>query len=182
MDLPPARTSTRIGPRAPVNECLVSVGVAIAEGSAALGNRRLEELDFSSAGVQPGFDAEWESPLLLDMSDGKTVGGGNTEGPEVVSQYLIEAEGAVSVAPLQVSEAADHDAGQPLECSTQSQVGKHPVHAVQVLTGVLEKENGAGHVGKIRRTDQTLQQGQVAADQQPLGDTGVKRDDSVFLL
>src|SRR5688572_25622359 len=116
-----------MGPKAPVNECLVSVGVAIADRSAALSNGRLEEFQFSGTGVEPSLDAEWQSPLILDMSDGKTVGGGNTEGPEVVGQYLIEAEGAVAVGALQVREAADHETGQPLECSTQSQMGKHPV-------------------------------------------------------
>ena len=47
-----------MGPRAPINECLVSVGVAIEERLAALGNGRLEEFDFSGTGVQPSFDAE----------------------------------------------------------------------------------------------------------------------------
>src|ERR1700694_2489617 len=97
--LPPARTSIRIWPRAPGTECLVRVGVAT-----DLIYCWFKELDFAPVGIEPRSNAERQSPLRLDMTDGKAVGNGNAQWLEVVRENLVESQGAVAAGTPQIGE------------------------------------------------------------------------------
>src|SRR4051812_20215403 len=144
-------------------------------------HRGLEELDLAGIRIQPGSNAEGQSPLCLDMADGEAVGHRNAERFEIGREHLIQAQSAVWSGPLQLGKASDDGAGKALQEADRPQMGQRPVHPVEVLAYILEKENGAGEVRQVRGSDQTLQQGEVSPDERALGDPGAKGHDSALL-
>ena len=59
-----------------------------------------------------------------------------------------------------------------------AQVGQHPVDPVEILAHVFQEEQCAVEVGEVRRADEALEQGEVAAGERPFGHAAAHGDDA----
>ncbi len=139
----------------------------------------LEQLELAAAGVEAGAHAQRQGPLVVDVPDGEAVGDRDTERQEIVREDLVEAERAIAHRALELGEPAHGDAGEPLQRAGHPEMGEHPVHPIEILTHVLEEEDGAVEIREVRRADQALQQREVAAGERSFGHAAVQGRDPV---
>jgi hypothetical protein len=95
--------------------------------------------------------------LGFDVTDGKAIGNRDTQRLEVGREHFIESQCTVSGSALEVGEAANGDAGELLESTGESQVGKHAVHVIEVFAHILQEQDCTVELRKVGRADQALE-------------------------
>src|SRR5215213_6219304 len=142
--------------------------------------RRLQQLEISGIGVQTGANAERECPLRLDMSDREAIGNRDPERTEIGREHLVEAERTVGGGAIHLGKPSNDCPGQVPENPQGPEVGEYPIDSIEIFAHVLQEEESSVEFGKVRRADETVEQGEVPADERALGCSAGQGDDSTL--
>jgi hypothetical protein len=98
-----------------------------------------------------------------------------------VGKDLVEAKCAIAAGTIELGELTDYDARKVSQGTGTSKVRERPVDSIQVLADVLDEQDGALQIREPWRSDQTLQEAEIAASKRTFGRSTSKSDNAVLL-
>src|SRR5689334_23401428 len=120
------------------------------------GDGRLEKLQLTVVGIEPGTDSQRQRPLRLDVTNGKAVRYRNAQWAEIHRQNLVKSECTIAVGALELGKPADQYPAQAGESTCEAQVRQHAVHSIEVLTNILQEKESTPERWEELGTEQTL--------------------------